>query len=78
MKTYKKITGWTLLISLMLIGFLTNLVEPKKVYKLHLGKTRSGRAIVYLEDQNGSIQIVDGKDIELIEKLKLEYEIVEE
>lgn len=60
------------------IDFFYIKTRPVKTeYKLHISHTKSGRPVVYLQDEiSGGVEIVDSNNVEYIEELKKKYDVV--
>ena len=66
-----------IIVSLILIFFYINTRPFKTEYKLHISHTKTGRPVVYLQDEiTGKIEIVNPNNVEYIEELKKKYDVV--
>lgn len=63
--------------SLILIFFYIKTRPVKTEYKLHISHTKSGRPVVYLQDEiTGKIEMVNPRNVEYINELKKKYNVV--
>ena len=63
--------------SLILIFFYINTRPVKTEYKFHISHTKSGRPVVYLQDEiSGKVEMVNPRNVEYFEKLKRKYDVV--
>jgi len=60
------------------IDFFYIKTRPVKTeYKLHISHTKSGRPVVYLQDEiTGKIEMVNPRNVEYLEKLKRKYNVI--
>lgn len=63
--------------SLILIFFYIKTRPVKTEYKLHISHTKSGRPVVYLQDEiSGKVEMVNSRNVEYINELKKKYNVV--
>ena len=57
--------------------FYINTRPVKTEYKLHISHTKSGRPVVYLQDEiTGKVEMVNHRNVEYFEKLKRKYNVI--
>ena len=63
--------------SLILIFFYINTRPVKTEYKLHISHTKTGRPVVYLQDEiTGKVEMINPRNAEYLEELKKKYDVV--
>jgi uncharacterized integral membrane protein len=63
--------------SLILIFFYINTRPVKTEYKLYISHTKSGRPVVYLQDEiTGKVEMVNPRNVKYLEELKRKYDVV--
>ena len=77
-RTQKNYGGLIFIIaSLILIFFYIKTRPIKTEYKLHISHTKSGRPVVYLQDEiSGKVEMVNPRNVEYLEKLKRKYNVI--
>ena len=76
-KLLKRSIGWIVLVTLTSLGIYQLKPRKEPVKKLYKTNTGTGRPVIYLKDENGKVELVNSRDIELIERLSDKYEVIE-
>ena len=77
-RTHKYYTGIILIIVICTFLFLSKKIGYHKTsYKLHISHTKTGRPVVYLQDEiTGKVEMINPRNAEYIKELKKKYDVV--
>lgn len=76
-RTQKYYGGLIFIIASLILIFFIKTRPVKTEYKLHISHTKSGRPVVYLQDEiTGKIEMVNHRNVKYLEKLKRKYNVI--
>ena len=76
-KLIKRGIGFILLIVLIICALYITKPPNEPIKTLYKTNTKSGRPVIYLQDENGKVELVSERDMHLIEELEKKFKVVE-
>lgn len=77
LKLIKQAIGLILIVMLTICAIYITKPPNEPIKKLYKTSTKSGRPVIYLMDNNGNVELVNERDIQLIQELEKKFEVVE-